>query len=308
MSWWKVSNNRRGGVTFWAWAVSIVIHTVVLGIFAIIRLSQVQVADKQRVTPTAGVSQVRKVIEAEPVIPKPKIKKYVADYTVGAAAKLSSAKRTFDIPRPILRSYDDGSKSPISASKAVVPLSNSAVVEPKVEFFGSFTDERKIYYVVDCSGSMGGVFGRVQRKLAESIDSLEPDQYFYILFFGGDRLFEYGDGRLTRATPQAKSAARGFIESVQPAGATNTMEAMERAIQVRDSKNGGPSIIYFLTDGFELISDDGYRFIQKILNVRKSFAPGVKINTIGFWPQESDRRILEKIAKQTGGEFVYISD
>ncbi len=293
-------------MTFWAWAASIVIHIVVLGVFAIVRFSQVQVAGRQYVAPTTKVSQIKKFIEAEPVIPRPKIKKSAAGYISGGKENVLPAKQTLDIPKPVLLNSENFSRSPVPDS--VLPKVGDSVLPQKVEFFGSFTEERKICYVVDCSGSMGGVFSRVKRKLTESIDSLQPDQYFYMLFFGGDKLFEYGDGRLTRATPQAKSAAGEFIKSIQPAGATNTMEAMERAIQVRDGGNKSPSIIYFLTDGFELTSDDGYRFIQKILNIRKSFAPAVKINTIGFWPQDGDRRILEKIAEQTGGEFVYISD
>jgi len=177
-----------------------------------------------------------------------------------------------------------------------------------VEFFGSWTDQRKVCYLVDCSGSMQGMFGRVQRKLKDSIKGLQPDQYFYIIFFGGDRLFEFGDGELLRARRQAKSAAYDFIDSVRPAGQTNAIAALERAVQIRDSRGAGPSVVYFLTDGFELTTEDEQRFSQKISNLLKRFAPRPRINTIGFWSAGSDRKMLETMAKQSGGEFVFVED
>ncbi len=155
---------------------------------------------------------------------------------------------------------------------------------------------------------MQGVFGRVRRKLKESIGNLQQDQYFYIIFFGGGKLFEFGNGRLLRATQKAKLAAYEFIDLIGPAGQTNALAALERAVQIRDSRARSPSVVYFLTDGFELTTEDKQRFSQKIANLLKRFAPTTRINTIGFWPQSSDRQLLKVIARQSGGEFVFIED
>jgi Mg-chelatase subunit ChlD len=155
---------------------------------------------------------------------------------------------------------------------------------------------------------MRGILGGVRKKLAESIKSLQPDQYFYIIFFGGDRLLEFGDGRPVRATERAKSTAYDFIDSVRPAGQTNAMAALERAVQIRDDSGFSPSVIYFLTDGFELTTEDAQEFSQKVASLLKRFAPATRINTIGFWPQSDDRRMLETIARQSGGEFVFVRD
>jgi len=193
-----------------------------------------------------------------------------------------------------------GSQSSFSADSVILP--------ERIEFFGSWTNQRKVCYLVDCSGSMQGIFGRVRKKLAESIKNLQPDQYFYIIFFSGDKLLEFGDGRLLRATQKSKSAAYDFIESVRPAGRTNALAAMEKAVQIRDSSGGGPSIIYFLTDGFELTSEDTRRFSGEIADLLRRFAPTTKINTIGFWPASDDQKMLETIARQSGGEFVLITD
>ncbi len=154
---------------------------------------------------------------------------------------------------------------------------------------------------------MRGTFVQVQKKLKESIGNLQPDQYFYIIFFGGDSLFEFGNNSLLRATQKAKSSAYDFIDSIRPAGQTNALAALERAVQIRDGSGVGPSLVYFLTDGFELTTEDTQRFSQKIANLLARFAPRTRINTIGFWPQGDDRKMLEAIAKQSGGESVFIT-
>lgn len=112
---------------------------------------------------------------------------------------------------------------------------------------------------------------------------------------------------MLRAGEKAKSAAYDFIDSIQPAGLTNAPAALERAVQIRDGRGISPSVIYFLTDGFELTAKGTQIFSQKVADLLKRFAPTTRINTIGFWPQSSDRKMLEEIARQSGGDFILIS-
>jgi hypothetical protein len=305
----KTKNNRRLSAKAWAWTISIIVHVIVLAGFAVFKFSQWHETQKHLTTPTAKVSQVKRLLDAEPVSPKPKVKKSIVSCSaVTAVDRPLPAKQIFDVPKPILQSPRNISNSVKNAAKRVTPLSSSMMVSPKVEFFGSVTEDRKICYVVDCSGSMQGTFARVQKELIESIGGLDADRYFYVIFFGAGRLYEYGDGRLTRATADAKAAICEFIKRVHPAGTTNAMAAMRRAMQIRDGSGAAPAIIYFLTDGFELTGDNAYRFAEQVKEVRKNFAPAVKINTIGFWVQRWDGRILEKIAEQSGGACTLIEN
>ena len=300
-----VWTQRRGSVTLWAWVVSIAVHLIVLTTLGVVKFSQPKAVGKQQPVPTAKVSRIKKLIETAPVIPKPKVKKPFVKRSAKSMSRLLTTNQVFNAAKP--RSQDLGNWAKPSASAGV--FSASSEISPKgIEFFGSWTQKRKVCYVVDCSGSMQGIFGRVRGKLAESIQSLQPDQYFYIIFFGGNRLFEFGDGRLLRATQQGKSAAYDFIDSIQPAGQTNTLAALERAVQIRDSSAHSPSIIYFLTDGFELTDEDELRLPQKIANLLKRFAPKTKINTIGFDTAGDDRKMLKTIARQSGGEFIFVTD
>jgi len=167
---------------------------------------------------------------------------------------------------------------------------------------------RRICYVVDCSGSMKGVLGRVCNKLKESVASLQPYQDFYIILFGGGRLFEFGNGQMVRATAEVKAAAFAFIDRAQSEGPTNAAEALEKAVCIRNANGKSVTLIYLLTDGFELTAKDASRFAVRIENLRKRFAPAVRIDTIGFWPQSSDSRMLEAIAQGSGGEFVLVAN
>jgi hypothetical protein len=300
-----VSNARIGGVTFWALAASICIHLGALTAFAFIKFSQSDAKTGRGPLPMAKVSRVEKLMRADPVIPKPKVKRPAKNRPVIGTDQLSLANQIFGAAKP-------GSQNCVNPAGAFAPASelslSSGAGMRKVEFFGSFTDRRKVCYVVDCSGSMRGVFNQVRKELAESVASLQPDQYFCIIFFGADRLFEFGQGCLVRATEQVKLAAYEFIDSVQPAGKTNALPALERAVQIRDSSGQGPAVIYFLTDGFELTAGEEQRFLWKIANIRARFAPTTRINTIGFAAEGAGRRMLKTIAKQSSGEVVFVDD
>ena len=305
---------RKGSVTFWAWMVSISVHLTALTVLGIVRFSPSKIEAGQLSAPAAGIERISRFINSEPVIPKPKVVKSepkiiasAAGQLTGITRKLVPADSVFEAAKPTSQNPEDFSFSeapPIAQSGSL--SADSEILPAKVEFFGSWTDRRKICYVVDCSGSMKGIYIRVRERLKESIKNLQPDQYFYIIFFGGDRLTELGDGRPIRATDDVKSAACEFVDLIRPAGQTNAIAAMERAVRICGGRESGTSVIYFLTDGFELTTEGAYKFSQEIMDLRKRFAPAAKINTIGFWPQQADRDMLQTIARQTAGEFVFV--
>ncbi|MHC4394093.1 MAG: vWA domain-containing protein [Planctomycetota bacterium] len=289
---------------FWAWTVSIAVHLIVLTIFGLVKFSQAEAQDRQHPVPTAKINRIKKLIETSPVIPKPKIKPAKNKCTAKTNGTLS-ADRIFDAPRPSPQDRTDFAKPLVPTGRFIA---TDAISPRGVEFFGTRTDRRKLCYVVDCSGSMRGLFRRVREELKDSIATLQPDQYFYISFFGDAKVSEFGNGRLIRATKKAKSAAYDFIDSVRPAGRTNAQAALEIALRICNNNRNGPSVIYFLTDGFELTTEDTQRFPQKVTNLLGKFAPETKVNTIGFWPSDDDRQMLETIALRSGGEFVFVTD
>ena len=67
---------RVGSTKFWAWGLSILLHLVVLAVFSIVNFSNSKAYAAQRPIPVAKVIQVQRMLEATPLLPKPKIKRF----------------------------------------------------------------------------------------------------------------------------------------------------------------------------------------------------------------------------------------
>jgi len=295
---------EKGSVTLWAWIVSIALHLTLLLVFAIVKFSRFTAAN-HIAAPSARITTIKKLLQSSPTLPKPKIKNLTKSYFTREKSTLTPIKQIFNNTKPVLTRQANLQK-PFTSSTLLPPYHTTAF-QPTTEFFGNPTNQRKICYVVDCSGSMKGILGRVKQKLKQSVANLQPDQYFCIIFFGGDKLLTFNNERMVRATPKAKTAACAFIESVRAAGRTNALVALEKALQISDDNGVPPEVIYFLTDGFELTNEDSGLFLQKTAAMTKRSAPKTTINTIGFWPQSQDRKMLQTIAAQSGGRCVFIT-
>jgi len=291
-----------------AWWVSIGLHVLVLGVLSVARLPGGRAEGRLGLVPTGRLNRPIELMAA-PVMPKPRVRPGSA--VTGESRYTRAGEENLPWGRIFESSRPGGEQRKIfleggEGGDELVDVGGEAIGQ--VEFFGSLSRQRRICYVVDCSGSMQGIFGRVRSELKESIRSLLPDQYFHVIFFGGGKVVELGGGGLVRATSPAKSAAYAFIDAIQPAGTTNAISALERAMKVRDSRGNGPSVVYFLTDGFEIGGGESGNFSQRIENLLRDRLGGTRINTIGFLPQSEDRVRLERIAEQSGGEFRFIGD
>jgi hypothetical protein len=300
-----VLNRRTGNVTFLAWTVSVLLHLLILAVFSFVKLSRPANATFERSTPTAKINLLTSAMEKGIVIAKPKIKKPSGDRNFSNRSE-TTKNSSFLVPNSI-------SSENFSPASKTFDIPNYSLVDGGyalggIEFFGSGTYERKICYIVDCSGSMQGMMGQVQQQLKDSIKNLVPDQYFYVIFFGNGKLYEFGNGKLVRASQQNKMAAYDFISTIRAGGSTNAYKALERAIQIEDGFSNKASVYYFLTDGFELSNDESESLYKKTARLIKRFAPDSKINTIGFWPTDQDRTILKGIASLSGGKSVFVTE
>lgn len=294
-----VKTFRGGGVTLWALLVSLGVHLVVFVIFSFVQLSGGRAGFEQVSASSVPVAQIKKIIAMQAVVPKPKIKRIDADSARGKRAV------EFDLTERVRGEYSFESRGQFYGSWQD-EMPGTGYNDPVTEFFGSTTDLRKICYVVDGSGSMQGRLSMVKAQLTDSIARLRADQFFYIIIFQGDRLLESGRGRLVRATEKAKSRANEFVDSIRFEGPTNAFNALERAMTVKDFTGKNAQQIYFLSDGFDLDNQTTTDFAQLIAEMRKRLAPALRINTIGFWVESRDIKILKAIAAQSGGQFVNV--
>ena len=66
-------------------------------------------------------------------------------------------------------------------------------------------------------------------------------------------------------------------------------------------------MIYFVTDGFDLMDGGGDAFIRRIDGLRRSIAPATVVHTIGIYPDPHDRGILTRLAKICGGRYIEVN-
>ena len=295
-------DGRKDSITVWAWSLSLAAHLALLAIFAVVRFSKPQQGPASQPGSIVTINQIKAIAESSLIIPKPGIK---SQFRLLPKARHKSMIN-LSVVHEVEMSGSDQSVPEIPNADSTGLLGGDSLSVPRAEFFESYTDQRKICYVVDCSGSMQGLFSHIRKQLKNSIAELKPDQYFYIIFFGGDKLAESAKGRLVRATDKAKSRAYKFIDGIKPGGQTNALSAIERAMQIRGPGDQAPALIYFLTDGFELQGRQGTNLSSTVEILQKKLAPTTKINTIGFWTEYADRRILRTIASQSGGEFINV--
>jgi hypothetical protein len=315
--------NKHRRIKLYALGVSVFAHIVGLSVFAAVIISKTPPVRLQTTT-TVSVNQAVKLAERQAVTPKPKVNPVDSkpfDYSGALKTDIikgrpivkadgkgiqTNARPVFDLPKQDYQGQTVEVKQPIQPQ--VSNIAGGGELAGNIEFFDSPAQGRRICYVVDCSGSMRGLWKRVQEELVDSIGKLQQDYYFCVIVFGGGSILESGGGKMVRATEQAKKEAYNFIAAVGPRGATNASAAIEHAITIKDKTGAGASAIYFLTDGFELSEQDGSRFAHKVATMHRSFAPKAQINTIGFWCTEQDSKVLEMIAKESSGKFMMVGN
>ncbi|HEX41996.1 MAG TPA: VWA domain-containing protein [Phycisphaerales bacterium] len=292
---WK----HRWGPGAVAGAVSVAIHVVALVLLCFFEFGRSSAEAASLTSPSAAVQRISQLARQVRVLPKPKVQR--PPVTAGPGAEPATVERVFDSLRA-LPTFEPN----LPAATTVLPFEwpDRVRIAEHVEFFGSKAARRRVCYIVECSPAMQGSLEQVRRELIGSIEALQPDQYFGVIFFGGGRLWEFGGDRLLRATPRAVAAAAAFIKAVETSGSADPAAAFERAVQIGGRQQAGGLVIYFLTRGFEAAGIDAVRASQHIYSLLDGFAPGVQVNTIGLAVQGMDRRVLEQIAEATGGVFV----
>ncbi len=290
----------KGKISLAAAGVSAGFHLALLGGFAMVRLSQP--VESASAMGAVCVEQIREVLPQPLVTEKPQVQPMPETPQPVVAPSVSASK-------PAEPPKNESSAAPQMVYEHPDPVAGSLGTSStsEMEFFGNRAVARSVCFVVDCSGSMYGRLGMIQRQLKDCIASLYDSQSFYLIFFmDGNTLLESGDGKLAAATGQAKSDAFTVIDCVRFGGQTNAVQALSRAMQLRDAGGKPIQLIYFLTDGFDLAENSAEPFYKILMAIRKKNAPKVAINTIGLWTSDADRQRLKLIAEMTGGTFLNI--
>jgi len=294
---------RAGNVALWAWGISVSLHILVLAALCLIKSADKPASLSTKALAQLRVSQISNLIEAAPVIPKSQITRVAktkptqrTKQAMFESSKILGCESLGDLP------HLSGAKS----SGIAAELAESKLLVDRVDVLDNCSKTRRVCFVVDCSGSMQGILGRVLSKLTDFVRQLQADEYFSILVFGADSIYQSGDGQLVRASEKAKQQAYHFMSNIRPGGRTNAISALEKAMRLRDCNGKAATVIYFLTDGFEFATEESGQFARRVSQLRMRLASNAKINVIAFWPRNRDRRTLQAIARQNDGQITIV--
>ncbi|TWT51546.1 von Willebrand factor type A domain protein [Thalassoglobus neptunius] len=296
-------------------AASLILHLMVVGIFAMMLLPAsdsrelstiVGNADVQEFPDMTVIADMNFGVEAESDRANQQ-RQAPPSFLQPASAPVTSAPRyeiAGDLPR-MAPSNGTG-----SMSEDVGPLIPTGVLAKSGEgdgegiggahFFGINLQGHSVVFVVDASKSMlhpfpGPTktrFARVQMELLTSIQAMEETQRFFMILFN-EHAYPMPSNQLADATTGAKKRYLHWMATAKPEGKTDPEIALLMALQLR------PEVIYFLTDG-----DFKYRVVE---NVSKANVAKVSINCIGFGDDDGEK-FLKELAARNGGSYRFIPE
>ena len=175
-------------------------------------------------------------------------------------------------------------------------------------FFGTAAEGNHFVYIVDSSKSMGDEGGRLERAIAElvqSVQHLRSDQYFYVLFFssGARLMFDEETPVWRQATDENKQELLDWVKGVAPNAGTSPQEALYLGLRLR------PSAMFLLSDGLFSRAPPWHRgtFLEMapVDIVKRVDTRQTPIHTIAFEEPQGAVQLRE-LAEQTGGTFRYV--
>jgi von Willebrand factor type A domain len=167
------------------------------------------------------------------------------------------------------------------------------------EFFGIDGYGQSFVYVVDCSGSMNnnGKFERARYELLQSIEQLNKDQSYFVIFYNHEAHPMEG-GKLVMATPAHIGETTQWVNFAEAGGGTEPLPALLYALSLH------PDAIYFLSDGqFDPNTIQEMRLRNRPNNRLK--IRQIPIHTIAFYDRFA-AGLMKAIARNSGGEFKFV--
>ena len=161
---------------------------------------------------------------------------------------------------------------------------------------------KDIIFVIDVSGSMSGEkIGQARDALRYCVNTLDSRDRFEIISFSSS--IENFQGSLKNANEDEVKNALYFIDNFSAAGGTNINEALQRALQLKNSPDNRPTSIVFLTDG---LPTEGAQDVNQILqNVKDSKKDYIRIFSFGVG-YDVNTFLLDKLSQDHHGSTNYV--
>ncbi len=158
---------------------------------------------------------------------------------------------------------------------------------------------RDVVFVIDISGSMGGMpLEQTRRGLDHALSQLSARDRFDIVSFDDESYPLHG--ALREAAPAALTEARAHAAALQSQGGTNIHGALSRALEILGAgEDGRPRAIIFLTDG------QGTTPPEVVAADMRDRARGVRIYSFGAG-NGVNRFFLQRLAQDNRGLATFV--
>ena len=286
-----------------AWAISMLVHLVLLLVLGLITLAAPSVADYAIIVASEeGEEPLEQMAEIDlsedlenmenlsPSLDAPSISE-------SEMSELTLATNVADVSDIGPQAVEHDSVSQINAifsedGTAMESLSDK-VGKMTASFFGSKAKGRRFVFVVDNSNSMQrGRFHTAVNELIRTVEQMEADQYFYVIFFSDTAyplFWPSPVSQLVPATRKNKERLQQWLYTVELCLHTRGSDAMQLALSLR------PDAIYVLGDG--AFTDNTTNQLTAAHNRR------TPIFTLGMQVPERGKSQLTQIAKANNGTY-----
>lgn len=290
-----------------AWMISLVAHvTAVLALAAITLHRQ---RPKDQLALTASPSEPNEVaiesLTIEASEPVTETSEPIANDTAVAIDPAAELPAIDFAPQSTPRPPTNAESALKSTTAAAESLRASA--HASIQFCGVEGGGNHFVYLVDSSASMGEAFDSARRELLRSVDALQPQQRFYVIFFDAQsdymRLSDPNQDEpySMLATPQNKAALKRWAMQISPDRGKAPYEPLEFALELR------PDVIFLLSDGeFPQGIEDLLREQNRVQNLFGDSHPICIVHTIGYHSKAGESR-MKRIAVQNDGHYRHIA-
>lgn len=162
---------------------------------------------------------------------------------------------------------------------------------------GEAEEPRRVVFVLDRSGSMGGApIEQARKAVVACLGALGAEDTFGIVVFD-DTVEVFGSG-LVKATAENRDKARKFLEGIDARGGTELGSGVRAAADMLGkSGSGGGGDVMIVTDGQVMGT-------EAILGTAR--ATGLRLHCLGIGSASQDR-FLTLLARETGGVSRFVT-
>jgi Mg-chelatase subunit ChlD len=288
----KVTCARGAVARVMPWGLSLLLHVGVAAVAALVAVTVVPA----RARPLTASGAILAAQAQRPIA------------TVSRAGEVGVSGVSMDAPHQAARGVERIRAAPAAAVPLDLAGLDSACgagafsaafrAPPRSSLLGAGGNAHHVVYVIDCSGSMIGLFDEVRRAVLLSIGRLNEDQDFHVILFTQGRAIENAPQRLVAPSEVNKLQAAEFLASARAAAQSDPIPALRRAFEVLADAGDGGKLIYLLSDG---VFPDGPAVLATIHARNRD--KDVHINTYGCGGDPVGAALLERVARETGGLF-----